>query len=738
MTRIIIKSLLKTLSMTFVLLFFISPLKASSPNETSVAEVKAVFKRLAGSELPQLNFDLVAGNNVSDWYQVTVASNVINVSASSSIALTYGAYHYLKSTGAMSVSWEGNRIKIPSQFSPYIGEKVSASFDLRTYLNVCAYGYSTPWWDWSRWQQEIDWMAVHGINNVIAMEGQEFVWQKLWNEFGLSNQELNDYFSGPAFTPWQRMGNIENHQGVLPQSWINKKHDLQIKILDRMRGLGIKPVLPAFSGYIPKQFMTKYPNAKVIEMKGWSGFKNKTYWLDPADPLFAKLAKRFLEIYNGEYGKGEYYLSDSFNEMHPPVSDDNKYQDLANYGDAIYQSIKQVVPDATWVMQGWMFGADKKFWDNQAISAFLSKVPNDKAMVHDIGNDRYHVWQNAESFHDKKWVFGFIHNYGASNPIYGDFNYYQQQVKGLLEDKNKGNLSGFGVFPEGINNNSVVYEYLFDLAWDHKEHTFSQWIDQYTAARYGHNSPQLMQAWPLLEQSVYSTQYWDSRWWNGAGAYLFFKRPQLGFVKFEKHPGDMVKLREALDILISVASEYQDSPLFMHDLIDFYRHYLTIEIDKRLLETTNLYVAGKIATADTSFEKVKKLVDGMDLLSGNQADTLSQWIDDASKYSNSAAESNYYAKNAKMQVSLWGGNSLRDYASKAWQGMYKHFYLPRWTLFFETLKNAAIEGTEVDNGELAWALIQWEQTWVEQPLNLKHEQPEEPIKLIYSLEKLIK
>lgn len=34
----------------------------------------------------------------------------------------------------------------------------------RYYMNVCTVSYSSAFWSWDRWQQEIDWMALHGIN----------------------------------------------------------------------------------------------------------------------------------------------------------------------------------------------------------------------------------------------------------------------------------------------------------------------------------------------------------------------------------------------------------------------------------------------------------------------------------------------------------------------------------------------------------------------------------------------
>ena len=84
-----------------------------------------------------------------------------------------------------------------------------------------------------------------------------------------------------------------------------------------MRDLGMTPILPAFAGYVPKAFAEAHPKARIYKMRSWEGFEG-TYWLDPSDPLFAPLAKRFLQLYTAEYGPGQYYLADAFNEMVPP------------------------------------------------------------------------------------------------------------------------------------------------------------------------------------------------------------------------------------------------------------------------------------------------------------------------------------------------------------------------------------------------------------------------------------
>lgn len=52
-------------------------------------------------------------------------------------------------------------------------------FRFRYYQNVCTFSYSSVWWDWPRWEREIDWMALNGINLPLAFTGQEALWQEV-------------------------------------------------------------------------------------------------------------------------------------------------------------------------------------------------------------------------------------------------------------------------------------------------------------------------------------------------------------------------------------------------------------------------------------------------------------------------------------------------------------------------------------------------------------------------------
>lgn len=718
------------------------------------AAAQASLQRLFGKRLANASLSLAPGADRS-WYAVSGQGGKVSISGDSPVALVRGAYAYLRQSGLAHVSWEGDRVAQGGALPAVASGKVESPFKHRAYLNTCTYGYTTPWWGWKRWTREIDWMAAHGVDMPLAMEGQEYVWRALWREFGLSEAELADYFSGPAFTPWHRMGNIEGYRAPLPTNWIDKKKVLQTQILGRMRSLGMTPILPAFGGYVPKAFAQKNPKARIYRMRPWEGF-HETYWLDPADPLFAKIAGRFLALYTQTYGAGTYYLADSFNEMLPPINADGadardaaygdgaantaatktkievdpalKAQRLAAYGKAIYDSIRQARPDAVWVMQGWLFGADSHFWDPTAISAYLSLVPDDKLMILDIGNDRYPtVWKNAKAFGGKPWIYGYVHNYGGSNPVYGDLDYYRQDIAAIAANPETGKLSGFGMFPEGLHNNSIVYEAVYDLAWGAGQESGAAWLSTYARSRYGRTTPELDAAMALLVQGAYSTRYWSPRWWKSkAGAYLFFKRPTASVADFPIHPGDRAKLDAAVRALAVLAPTYADQPLFVLDLVDAARHLASLEIDEQLQTAVAGYRAGDNATGDRAQVEIKALALRIDTLLGVQPETLATWIADAKAYGDTPADAAAYVANAKAQVTVWGGEgNLNDYASKAWQGLYRDFYLPRWSRFLDALK-AAGTGT-FDEAAVTRDGIAWERAWVAADTVYRREPPTDPI-----------
>ena len=79
----------------------------------------------------------------------------------------------------------------------------------RHYFNYCTFNYTASWWDWERWQWEIDFMALNGINMPLALTGQNSVWDRVYRSLGFTDKEMEGFFSGPAYFTWFWMGNLD-------------------------------------------------------------------------------------------------------------------------------------------------------------------------------------------------------------------------------------------------------------------------------------------------------------------------------------------------------------------------------------------------------------------------------------------------------------------------------------------------------------------------------------------------
>jgi alpha-N-acetylglucosaminidase len=169
-----------------------------------------------------------------------------------------------------------------------------------------------------------------------------------YREFGLTREDLDGFFAGPAWQPWQWMGNLDGWGGPLPQSVIEGQSELQKKILARARSLGMKPVLAGFSGHVPKALKRKIPDLKVHQLS-WQGFP-PTDTLDWEDPRFKEIGCRFLKKQQEIYGTDHYYAIDPFNEMTPPTMEKTY---ISNMAKLIFSSMDEADPEGTWVLMTW-------------------------------------------------------------------------------------------------------------------------------------------------------------------------------------------------------------------------------------------------------------------------------------------------------------------------------------------------------------------------------------------------
>ncbi|KAG0217822.1 hypothetical protein BGX31_000109 [Mortierella sp. GBA43] len=384
---------------------------------------------------------------------------------------------------------------------------------------------------------------------ALAMTGQEYVFRRMYEDLGLTREELNGFFGGPAYMPWQRMGNIQG-SWIIPNDtqykndWIDSQWELQGQIMKRIREFNMTAILPSFHGFVPRELVSKYPNTTFGRSSQWKGLSDpysRVRFIPSMDPLFASLTQRFLQLQSTMYeeqglgyqGDRHFYLLDLYNEIQP-MSLEPDHLRTTTY--EVMKSLKDADPKAVWTMQSW-FLLDRNIWKTNETKAFFNGILDmnhgQDAFVIDLHSEVVPLWKETHGFFGIDWGWSMLNNFGGGHGLYGTlpivltepFKGYQQASR---------TMQGMGITMEAINNNEYMYQIVLDIPWESAEatipsvavdaihtiiHPKRQRLNQppldgqahfraYLKRRYGpkQTSEAMIEAWTTLSRTV-----WDCR-----------------------------------------------------------------------------------------------------------------------------------------------------------------------------------------------------------------------------------
>ncbi len=651
---------------------------------------RAVIERFTQETPWPLELTISPEQESGKQYEVKVVDNKLHITGSSGVAICRGFYDFTKSQGWGISSWTGNRFdkskaqQLPAGYS----KNMKSPFKHHYYFNVVTYGYTMPYWDWQRWSEEIDWMALHGFDMPLALVAQEAIMTRVFKKIGIKDEDIKKYFAAPAHLPWMRMGNLFGIDGPLTDAWHKEQIALQHKVLKKMRSLGMKPICPGFAGFVPEGIKSVYPDTQLKKLT-WASGAFHSFMMTPENPLFAEIGTLFIQEWEKEFGKNDYYIIDSFNEIDKPF-EAGEDQFLNDYGKVIYKSIKDANPDATWVMQGWMLGYQPSIWTPHALDMLTKFVPDEKILILDLATDynkhfwnRQYNWERYTGFFKKQWVYSTVPNMGGKVGQTGVLEFYANGVWDALNSPNKGNLVGFGTAPEGIENNEVIYELISDAGWQEKPINLNEWLVNYNVNRYGQNMPILDSFWkhmtmPKSPQSPHGSVY-----------NTFTDHPRYNW----QHGGGTINFsadyQKAIKFFTQASHSLQQSPLYRADLVELAALYAGGKAQQLINQINGDISAGKHDEAKKKIEQLKKLMTGTDdLLAHHPNLRLGKWLGYAKAYDKKIPkQGTSYESNARRLVTIWGP-PINDYSARVWSGLIADYYLKRTVYYLENRMGA--------------------------------------------------
>lgn len=664
---------------TIITLFFclIAVISSANPIDNLLERIDKGASKKFKTELIQ---------SPTDFFELSQEGNRIVIKGNTWVNIAVGLNWYLKYYAGIHLTWNNMNTHLPASLPRVTSpERHATDLKLRYDFNYCTFSYSMAFWDWKRWQTEIDWMALHGVNLPLVIVGEEVAWCNMLLKLGYTKEEIGKFIAGPAFLAWWEMNNIEGWGGPLPDSWYNQQEALQKKILKRMHEYGMQPVLPGFCGMMPHDAKAKL-GLNVTDGGIWNGYTRPAN-LSPTDAHFDKIADLYYAEFTKLYGKANYYSMDPFHE-----TNDDEAIDYSKAGCKVMEAMKRVNPKATWVIQG---------WTENPRPQMIKNMKNGDLLVLDLFSECRpmfgipSIWKREKGYEQHDWLFCMLENFGANVGLHGRMDQLLHNFYSTKQSSpNTQHLKGIGFTMEGSENNPVMFELMSELPW-RTECKKEDWIKGYVKARYGKTSPEIERAWQLLSETIYNCPAGNNQ--QGPHESIFCGRPSLNNFQVKswskmRNYYDPQATLEAAQLMTGIADQYKGNNNFEYDLVDICRQALADQGRLQYLKTIADYNGFSRKAFAKDAHRFLEMILLQDKLLGTRTEfRLGHWTEAARKLGTTQQEKDLYEWNARVQITTWGNRicadkgGLHDYAHKEWQGILKDFYYKRWKIFMDAL-----------------------------------------------------
>lgn len=666
-------------------------------------------------------------NSRQEVFVIGAEKSKVLIKGTTISAITTGLGWYLNNIAHINIAWNSLNEKTVSGDAyadlssiplPTETETHTSDAKYRYYLNTCTFGYSMTSWTWKRWQQEIDWMALHGINMPLQLVGLEEVWRKFLTmeeggkrKYGYTDEEAKAFVAGPAFIAWWAMNNLEGWGGtasgaksgyqnlagaggVQDDAWYVRQKNLAKSIVDRQRELGMQPVLPGWSGMVPTDFQSQSGFATRGNGGKWAGDFVRPLLLSVNNSNYAEIAADYYKCLEEVMGESQYYSMDPFHEGGGAGT-------MEDYK-ALYDAMEAAKDGSQWVIQQWQWSATQKY--------SLTAVPAGRLVVLDLFSDGSPAFDKYSGYAPQDAVFCAIPNFGGRSGLMGRLNnltdnYFTYKAK-------YASIKGIGAAPEAIEQTPVTYDLIFQLPWMGSKPDMKEWIKNYAAARYGTDNVVVQEAWELLRQGVLNygadgiqgpvEDVWGARpnldakpastWGktinHAGGTYTKARRQMLVDAVYK-----LISQQAALNL--AAGSVYESN--YLYDLVEFggaviadYAYDLLLGIKAAKTAAGNNFANDAVYKARR--DAFLQLILDMDTFRGTNLNfRLGKWTQEARDAAEEVEDATtatpdwYEYNNARTILGTWSspGTNLTDYSYRSWQGLLKDYYYPRWKYYFE-------------------------------------------------------
>ncbi len=668
--------------------------KLNIPDNLNEKCLKDLILRVTKREDYKDKFDFKKiSDSDTDCYSIYDEGEKIVIEASNTVAAAVAFNYYLTEKCASYFGPLTKNINLPEN-PPEVGEKHTEKsvFVYRYFMNYCTYGYTYLFAGWEEFERLIDWLALSGVNLMFNIVGHEAVERDMLIDLGYTKEEATAYIAGPAYMPWQWLGNMTSFAGNLPDWWFEKQKKLGQKMNERLRQFGIGIMAPGFFGLVPLDFKEKFPESSPLEQGSWCDAFERQPLLTDTDKMFDKVADAFYKKTKEYFGEINYFAGDPFHEG--GLTDG---VDLTAYAKKVLGKMKQHAENGVWFFQSWGLNPRKEILDGfEKDDVLIGYLKADKAP------------KDFKDYGGYPWLYLSVPNYGGTRKLDG-------YIKGFLSDpfeiakRPERRFAGIGMAPEAVELDEIVFDLISRTSIRKEKIEPLEYIKSSLNSRYSLASDNLVNAYKILLDEVYAVG--KDNTYKGRESALC-SRPALNVhtVSYWAAVTDWYNSDTVLKVLNLMLSEYEslkDNECYRLDITELARQ-LNAELAHEYIDLfSDAFKNKDRETFEKYTEKFLGHFDNTDALMGlNDKTRLDSWVMRAENYSEDEEQKANFRFNARNLILLWASKEgsfwLRDYAYREWNGMMPH-YKKRWERFIKELSaqfggelSDTVDWTEMD------------------------------------------
>lgn len=599
-----------------------------------------------------------------DCYEVFSREKNVVIKGNNNVAKAMGYYRYLKEYCNVLIT-DGNYDISYVKTAPLPENKISFKVQQKLRLSFSYERYSAEidGWGFDRWEKELDFLAMHGVNTPMILAGSDGVLYKtLVEDFRTKKETALEFIAGSQFYSYQLKGNLFGYLPVFSVDYLERKIEVGRKATERAKELGMLPIHQGYLSAVPFSFRRNYSKADLIKRPLWNRFP-PAMTIEPRDDIH-------INVFQGAYlSKQRELLGEVHNYIFDPISD----TDFKGFHSFIEKTIPMYInyiktfdSEATW------------FVHSDSIDNFPARV--ESLVVIDEDGKKY---KETNGFNGNDFIVGYKGNLKGRTAICGNMAELFKNPYNIIK-KEYPNAVGTGNFFDSDSNNNMFYNLAFEMLTRDDEIDPDSYFESYSMRRYGTAD------FADFLKKLQNLCYGENSKMNLASAVCARPCTEL----YHTAPLDTFELpydnKELFSLVKSaIQSETKKNELFRKDIQDAMRQVLSNVLYPIYQQTVACFRNKAIEPFERTTNAFMEIMGDIDRLLKTVPETnMFTHMQSARQLGDTKEINQNLEVNFMMYHTMFGplkNPIVYDTNWREWGGMVKDFYLKRWYIFFRMM-----------------------------------------------------